>query len=71
MVCCQELPPGDWDLLEGFFPPLSHLTPSLRGSPRELSSSYLVWETRMAGHDDRLSWAQYTNVTDTQTAASP
>jgi len=59
--------------------PLSDLTPSMR----EISSSYRVhiWyvKTRMAGLQSRegrtmidsVVWAQYINVTDTQTATSP
>jgi len=73
---------NDCDLLAGFsdiYLPTSHSMPSMRGIP----SSYLVhiwWgKTRMAGLRsgegrlmiDSVVWAQYINVTDTQTATSP
>jgi len=69
------------DLLDEFFDfylPFFHMMPSMRGIP----SSYRVhiWyeKTRMAGLQsgegrimiDSVVWAQYINVTDTQTATS-
>jgi len=69
---------NDYDLLAGF----SDFCLSLYiGRPQslELSGSYLAWETKVAklrsgkGHMiiDSVVWAQYINVTDTQTATSP
>jgi len=77
MLCYQELP--SCDLLAGFsdfYLHLSHLTPSMRGIPSSYRVHIWYGKPRMAGLQSGegrmmidLVWAQYINVTDTQTAS--
>jgi len=59
-----------------FYLPISNLTPSMRGSSQAIG---FIFGIGMAGLQagegrtmtDSVVWAQYINVTDTQTATSP
>jgi len=73
---------NDCDLLAGFSDfsmPFSYLLPSMRRIPVSYRVYICYGKTRMAGLQsgegrmmiDSVVWAQYINVTDTQTATSP
>jgi len=77
MLCCQELPCGEWLLLLAGFCDyglsLTHLTSSMSGIPSSYRVHILCGKTRMAGLQsgegrrmiDSVVWTQYINVTDT------